>query len=429
MRILRGPAGLLIALAFAVSMWFYVQHVMIGHQISEAQARDIPRGNLSDLYPRWLGARELLLHHRDPYSSEITRDIQAGYYGRPLDPSRPDDPKDQQGFAYPLYVVFLLAPTIKLPFRIVQFGFLGLLGLATLATVLLWIRALKWHPSWWTTAAVIVLTMGSFQVVQGLKLQQLTLLVGAMIALSVVLAAERHLASAGILLAIATIKPQLVSLLAFWLVLWALGDWARRRNLVFAFGGALLLLITGAELLMPGWVGQFRQALGEYRQYNNGALSILQVLLSRLWGTLLAALILLATARLCWKMRQAPTDSPAFVWTTALVLAITILVIPKASPYNQVLLLPGVLLVAQHWRIAWTKSPVARMTLLVSVAILFWPWLAALAIMIIAAFSSLTMLGKAWVAPASTLLAIPFAVCALLGFSLRTLADLREIQS
>ena len=61
--------------------------------------------DLSDLYPRWLGARELLLHHRDPYSPEVTREIQIGYYGRPLDPSRPQDPRDQQGFAYPAYVV------------------------------------------------------------------------------------------------------------------------------------------------------------------------------------------------------------------------------------------------------------------------------------------------------------------------------------
>jgi len=51
-----------------------------------------PRGNLSDLYPRWLGARELLLHGRDPYSPEITREIQRGYYGRELDSSRPNDP-------------------------------------------------------------------------------------------------------------------------------------------------------------------------------------------------------------------------------------------------------------------------------------------------------------------------------------------------
>src|ERR1700751_544880 len=101
---------LALALLLAGSMWFYLQHVVIGHQQTEAALHGIPRGNLCDLYPRWLGARELLLHHRNPYSPEMTREIQEGYYGRPLDASRAGDHRDQQGFAYPGYVAFLLAP-------------------------------------------------------------------------------------------------------------------------------------------------------------------------------------------------------------------------------------------------------------------------------------------------------------------------------
>ena len=133
-------------------MWFYVQWVLVPYQKADAAAHGRPRGNLSDLYPRWLGTRELLLHHRDPYSSEVTREIQIGYYGRPLDPGRIDDPrfnepKDQQGFAYPLHVIFLLAPTIGLPFPVVQTGFRWLLVILTLASVLLWLRVVRWRPS------------------------------------------------------------------------------------------------------------------------------------------------------------------------------------------------------------------------------------------------------------------------------------------
>src|ERR1700740_3372061 len=101
-------------------MWFYVDYILVPFQQAYAAAHDHPRGNLSDLYPRWLGARDLLLYGRDPYSADVTREIQVGYYGRALDPSRPGDPKDQQGFAYPAYVVFYLAPTVKLPFDLVR---------------------------------------------------------------------------------------------------------------------------------------------------------------------------------------------------------------------------------------------------------------------------------------------------------------------
>ena len=94
---LKKNSKLLLAasLLMAGSMWFYVQHVLVVHQQLEAAINGTPRGNLSDLYPRWLGARELFFHHRDPYSPEITREIQTGYYGRVLDPTRPQDPKDQ----------------------------------------------------------------------------------------------------------------------------------------------------------------------------------------------------------------------------------------------------------------------------------------------------------------------------------------------
>jgi len=93
---------------FAGSMRFYVQRVLVPYQKADAAAHGRPRGNLSDLYPRWLGTRELLLQTIATHiAPEVTREIQNGYYGRPLEyPERTDDPKDQQGFAYPLHVVF-----------------------------------------------------------------------------------------------------------------------------------------------------------------------------------------------------------------------------------------------------------------------------------------------------------------------------------
>ncbi|PYV53767.1 MAG: hypothetical protein DMG91_16315 [Acidobacteria bacterium] len=60
--------GLLISLLFAGSMWFYVEQILVPHQKQYAAQHGIPRGNLSDLYPRWLGSRELLLHGSRPDS-------------------------------------------------------------------------------------------------------------------------------------------------------------------------------------------------------------------------------------------------------------------------------------------------------------------------------------------------------------------------
>ena len=44
--------GLLVACLGAAAMWGYVQTVSVPLQVMEAEARGMPRGNLSDLYPR-----------------------------------------------------------------------------------------------------------------------------------------------------------------------------------------------------------------------------------------------------------------------------------------------------------------------------------------------------------------------------------------
>src|ERR1700722_3710676 len=200
---------LIVAMLAAASMWFYVDQILVPYQRSDAAAHQRPRGNLSDLYPRWLGARELLLHHRNPYGNDVTTEIQRGYYGRPLDRTRPEDPKDQEGFAYPVYVVFLLAPLIAVPFPLLQIVFYWFLAGITAASVWFWLRALRWRLPPVDVATCVLFTMGSFSAVQGIKLQQLSLLVAALLAASVTATVSGSLFVGGALLALATIKPQL----------------------------------------------------------------------------------------------------------------------------------------------------------------------------------------------------------------------------
>ncbi len=407
--------GFLLSLLLAASMWFYVQHVLIAYQRADAAAHTRPRGNLSDLYPRWLGARELLLHHRDPYSPEITREIQAGYYGRPLDPVRPDDPKDQQGFAYPVYVVFLLAPTITLPFAIVQATFRWFLVLLTAASVPLWLRALRWSPSKIIVAILTILTLGSFPAVQGIKLQQLSLVVSGLIAACAALLAAGHLLLAGVVLALATIKPQLALPLAAWLLLWALSDWRHRRRFLWGFCGTMTALLAAAQYVLPGWIGRFRDALASYRQYTGGAGSVLDVLTTPALGRILTVLILLATAVVCGRMRRQLANTAGFALVLVLVLAVTIVVIPMFAPYNQLLLLPAVFLLARHWTLLAAKSRMMRLACVVTGLLVCWPWLAAVALTAASLVLPAYPVQQAWAWPLYTSLASPPAVLGLVA--------------
>ena len=366
-----------LALAASASTWLYMNHILRPQQIAYAAAHNVPRGNLSDLYPRWLGARELLLRKRNPYSPEITREIQQGYYGRPLDSALPNDPKDQQGFAYPVYVVFLLAPTIGLPFEEVQIGFRWLLIALAVASVLLWLRSLRWPVACANKLILAVLMVGWLPMVQGIKLQQLSLPVAGLLAgCAACLSAGWYLAAGG-LLALATIKPQLAWPFVLWLLLWAGSDWRARRRAALGFGLVMLLLLGGAELILPGWWRMFLEALRQYHQYTQNK-SVMVWMFGSVTGRILEAISFLACAVCVWRMRREPATSAAFGRASALVLALTVLIVPMFAPYNQVLLAPAIL------SLLWSEIrrdpvlPVIRLARIVGGVLLIWPWIATL---------------------------------------------------
>jgi hypothetical protein len=401
----------MLALLAAVSMWFYVDRILVGFQVADAAARERPRGNLSDLYPRWLGARELLLNHRNPYGDDITIEIQKGYYGRALDPSRPNDPKDQQGFAYPVYVVFLLAPFVGFPFHSVQLVFYWTLIALTAISVWLWLRALRWRLPMLAGATCVALTLGSFAAVQGIKLQQLSLLVAALLAGAAACVGSGFLFCGGVLLAAATIKPQLAWPLVAWLVVWALSDWRRRRRFLFGFGLAMVLLLAGAEIILPGWSRMFAHALGQYHRYTQN-----QSVLLVPWeysGILIVAAVL-GCAFYLWRLRGEPSEAEKFGLATSLVLALTVLVVPMYAPYNQVLLLPAILVLVRDRTLFRSRSRGVRFLYLTAVFALAWQWIASLSLCAAYLLGWRAWALSAWKVPFFATFSLPVFVFALI---------------
>ena len=395
--------------------WIYTARVLIPYQISDSAAHDRPRGNLSDLYPRWLGARELLVHGRDPYSPEVSREIQAGYYGRALDPNRASDPKDQQGFVYPLYVVFYLAPTIHAPFARVQYVFFWVLVALTALSVPIWLRGLGWSASAWVQLSIVCLTLGSLGVLQGLKLQQLSLFVVPLIACAVLMLIRGRQWSAGILLALATVKPQLVWLLFLVLVIWSSGEWRRRWQWLASFAVTMTLLTAASELLLPHWIPKFLHALVEYQKYT-GNISVMEELIRKPWSWLLELMALAATLCTAWKTRRCTPTSQGFVQTLSAALAVTIFLLPAFSPYNQVLLLPAILLAVRQQELIWKQGRSLRALWIATAVLLIWPWLTATIMAALSYVIEPSRLEKYWPVPFWTSLAIPVAVGALMLF-------------
>jgi hypothetical protein len=393
------PIWMALAATFcAAGVWLYANRVMIPHQTAEAIAHNRPIGNRSDLYPQWLGARELLLHGRDPYSPEVTREIQQGYYGRPLDPTRPGEPKDQQGFAYPVYVEFYLAPIMHLPFEAAKRVFFWVLFALTVATIPLWLRVLRWPAPLCTQAILIIFTIGSLSVMQGLKLPQMTLLVAALVAIAIALLTSDRPVAAGVALALATIKPQLVWLLLIWLTIWTLADWRRRYRWAASFLVTMAVLYAASEWYLPHWISRFLQALQRYRNYND-AVSILEKLLPTGLGMTLCALAVAATVYIGWKNRRIAEASPMFASMVALTLSVTVIVSPSYALYNEVMLLPAALMLVRDRVVLWNRNRISRVLLSVVAILLFWQWLASIVLVALSFVMPLRTFEIAWAVP------------------------------
>jgi hypothetical protein len=418
------PARLFVVLLCSACMYFYWGHVPqnLDAMAPSAAARQHP---LTDLYAQWFGARELLLHHRDPYSDEVTRELQVAYYGKDVDPSEASLATHQQRFAYPLYVTLLLAPTVKLQFHTVQVIFWWLSAMATAGSVILWARALSVKFSPINLAVILVVTFTTIPVMQGLDLLQFGLLVAGLLAAAAAATASGYLFLAGTLLAVATIKPQMSVLAIAWFALWISGDWHRRRSLLWGFAITLSVLIVASELLLRNWVVRFLSALVQYENHTRAS-SLLGLYLpaSLAWLIALGGFLILAIG--AWRARRDPADAGSFSFHLAFALSLTLLTIPTVvQPFNHVLLLPVILLVVRDWKGLQHGSRLFRIICAAMGSVVLLPWFSAVAVTIELLFGPRKGLLTMWFVPLNASLALPFVAFAIL-ILLRKVAPLQS---
>jgi hypothetical protein len=341
---------LLLSLFASGLSWLYMSRVLLPweYYIDVQHGRLIAQ--MGDLYPRWVGTRELLLNGRNPYSLEVSHEIQMAFYGHAIDQKYGQsgvDVIDEQRFVYPVYVVFLLAPTVYVTFAHLQLWAPLIFAALTAISVLLWLSVLRWKPAKPLVAALVLFVLGSPQIMQGLRLRQLGLVVAFLLAMSAWCITRDRLASAGIFLAISTLKPQMVLLPLAWFVLWSLGASPRRWRLLVGFGITLITLIATGEFILPGWPRYFLEGLVAYRKYFPRP-SILCLALGNWVGGTVSGIMIIGLLALGWRNRRAAAVSHDFTHTLATFLVIGTLVLP-ATPFNQVLLLLPIFMIIRNW--------------------------------------------------------------------------------
>jgi len=387
-------------------VWHWAKTILVPAYTAKVLAEKRPVGNNSDLYPRWLGAREMLLHGRDPYGADVTREIQTGFYGRPLDPQNSSDPTARESFVYPLYVVFLLAPTVTWSFHTVAEVVRWLLLASIACSVPLWMVALKIRPRWPLMIAATLLALGSYPAVEEYFQQNLTALVIFFLAAAAAAASRNWLTLSGFLLALATVKPDTTGLVILWFLLWVTGNWKQRNRLFWSFTVTIAALLLSTEAMSPGWISRFAAAVREYPAYGTDP-NILQVLLRSQVAEFLGLVLIVLLSGICWRWRKAAPDSKQFGWALAWVAAVTLVVLPKLAAYNQLLLIPALLVLARGYSRFPSTGFLRRTMTKGAFACQIWQWLAATALSVCSLLFSAARLRAVAEAPMYTLLALP----------------------
>jgi len=376
---MRNWTWLACSLLIAATTWLYVHRIFNPWAVYVRSQETTLVAEMGDLYSPWIATRELLLHKRNPYSPEVSHEIQKAFYGHPV-VQEFGNPRamviNEQRFAYPVFVVFLLAPTMHADFfQLRRWAWLTL-ALLIIGSILLSFNLVGWSPPWPVRSAICIWALTYPPTMQGLRLQQLGLFVGFLLILGARCVQRNQLIPAGVCFAVATIKPQMSFLTLCLFLIWVLGCWRARWRLLAAFSIMFIVLIGAGGLVLPGWIHYFLAAALVYPKYSPSFTSLFRIVLGDTGAMLIGALIALSLVAFAWQRRKAQANSTEFVASLSAFLIGTLLAFPLFTPFNQVLLILPTILLLQRW------SSLSKLIHLVFMGFAIWPCITSAALLL-----------------------------------------------
>jgi hypothetical protein len=304
----------------------------------------------SDFLPRWVGTRQFLMKAQSPYSDATTQEIQQRFYGRLA-----LSDEDQVLFVYPFYSIFIFGPYALFS----DYDMARAVWMTTLEASIILIAAAAISLSRWRLSPFMLMILLIFAAlwyynVRALINANASILVGLLIVGTFLAIRAGQDSWAGLLLALTTIKPQVVILLVLFILIWSISE--RRWLLFWSFLGNLALMVAITSLLITDWTWQnFRQVMA-YPEYTlpgtPGAIFIQW--LPGVGKQLGWALTIFLTTTLIWEWRVArKKDFHWFLWTACLTLVVTTMIGIRTATENYVVLFPALVLVFAAWDQEW----------------------------------------------------------------------------
>jgi hypothetical protein len=291
-----------------------------------------------------------------------------------------------------------------------------LLAPLTAASVIFWIGFLGVQLRPATLATMIALTLTSYPVLEGMYLQQAALWVGAGLALPMAALVRGRLAISGVILALASVKPQMIWLIAVFLLCWSLADWRRRKKFALSFLFTLAILFLVSEIILPGWYRGWVHTLAGYSAYTLPPLP--RLVLGKFLGSVVALAVFVFACVIGWEARRLPAASSGFLLAICFILSATEMLLPSGGAvYDQLVMLPGIFWLWLRREKILSASPPMRVMGLAALAALSWQWIMACGVVLITVVSPASAQNYLLlVFPTRMAASLPFAVIVLLAF-------------
>ncbi len=219
-----------------------------------------PGGN--DFLAHWEGARAMLFDGISPYSDEVALHIQQRAYGRPAQAG-----ENELRIAYPLYSALIFGPFALIgDYTLARAVWMTTLEIALIALTLLGLRLATWRPAPWLLAFLLLFSLTWYHGVRPVINGNAVILVALFLTTATLALQSEQNEAAGILLALATIKPHLAFLPVLFVFLWAFSQ--RRWRFIVWFAGFLAFLVALGMLFLPDWPLQNLREILRYTGYN-----------------------------------------------------------------------------------------------------------------------------------------------------------------
>jgi hypothetical protein len=311
-------------------------------------ARNNPGG--TDFLVHWLGTRAYFTEGISPYSDQVAVQIQNMVYGRTALPG-----EHELRVAYPFYSVILFFPLALIQdFTVARAVWMTILEIGLIALTLVSIQCTTWRPKNWMMILLLVFSLLWYHGLRSLINGNVVILIALGVAGAFYAIKNKYDEMAGVLLALTTIKPQVVLLVVLYVLIWAI--FQRRYRIIAWFFITMALMVACATLLIPDWIMQNLREVMRYPGYNPpgtpaSALATWFPALGPRIGTIISLAVIVIMIVEWWLARH--QEYRHFLWTGCLTLALSAWSGIQTDPGNFIMMMPAVILffaiLAERW--------------------------------------------------------------------------------